>query len=76
MADLPFPRAVHDELISDGRAEPHRYGYLAVVSYYIREPEDVPGAVELFRMNYDRVLSRNSYSADLAGDVGGTVRLA
>jgi Family of unknown function (DUF5519) len=48
VADLPFPRAVHDELISDGRAEPHRGGFRAVVSYRIRGPEDVPGAIDLF----------------------------
>jgi hypothetical protein len=54
VADLPFPRAVHDELISDGLAGPHRGGFPAVVSYYIRGPEDVPGALDLFRMSYDR----------------------
>ena len=54
VADLPFPRAVHDQLISDGLAEPHRGGFPAVVSYRIRGPEDVPGAIDLFRMNYDR----------------------
>jgi Family of unknown function (DUF5519) len=54
VADLPFPRALHDDLISDGLAEPHRGGFPATVSYYIRGPEDVPGAVDLFRMNYDR----------------------
>ena len=54
VADFPFPRAVHDGLISDGLAEPHRGGFPAVVSYRIRGPEDVPGAIDLFRMNYDR----------------------
>jgi len=54
VADLPFPRAVHDELISQGLAEPHRGGFPAVVSYYLRDPEDVPGAVDLFRTSYDR----------------------
>ena len=49
-----FPRAVHDELISDGQAEPHRGGFPAAVSYYIPGPEDVPGAVDLFRMSYER----------------------
>jgi hypothetical protein len=53
VADLAFPREIHDELISDGRAKPHGAGFPGVVSYYIRAPEDVPGAVELFRMNYD-----------------------
>jgi Family of unknown function (DUF5519) len=54
VADLTFPRTVHDELISDGLAEPHRGGFPAVVSYYIRGPEDVQGALDLFRMSYDR----------------------
>ena len=46
---------MHDELISDGLAEPHRGGFLGVVSYHIRGPEDVARAVDLFRINYDRV---------------------
>ena len=54
VADLQFPKALHDELVSSGRAQPHRGGFRAVVSYRIREQEDVPGAVELFRMSYDR----------------------
>jgi hypothetical protein len=54
VADIPFPRAVHDELISNGLAEPHRGGFPATVSYRIRESADVSGAVELFRMSYDR----------------------
>jgi hypothetical protein len=54
VADLTFPREIHDELISDGRAKPHGAGFAGVVSYRIRKPEDVPGVVELFRMNYER----------------------
>src|SRR3712207_3572478 len=53
-ADLTFPREIHDELISDGRAKPHGAGFASVVSYHIRELEDVPEVVELFRMNYER----------------------
>jgi hypothetical protein len=54
VADLTFPREIHDDLISDGLAEPHRGRFPAVVSYYIRGPEDVQGAVDLFRMSYKR----------------------
>jgi hypothetical protein len=54
VADLTFPRKIHDELISDGRAKPHPAGFASVVSYHIREPEDVPGVVELFLMSYER----------------------
>jgi hypothetical protein len=54
VADLTVPRKIHDELISDGRAKPHPAGFANVVSYHLREPEDVPGVVELFRMSYER----------------------
>ena len=54
VADLPFPRDMHDELISDGLAQPHRGGFPAVVSYHVQGPEDVARAGDLFRMNYDR----------------------
>ena len=54
MADLAFPREIHDELISDGRARPHGAGFSGVVSYHIRVPADVPEVVSLFRMSYDR----------------------
>jgi deazaflavin-dependent oxidoreductase (nitroreductase family) len=53
-ADLPFPRKIYDELIATGRAKPHGAGFAGVVTYIVREPDDVPGAVELFRMNYER----------------------
>ncbi len=54
VADLTFPRGIYHELISDGRAKPHGAGFAGVVSYHIREADDVPRVVELFRMNYDR----------------------
>jgi hypothetical protein len=54
VADLTFPRKIHDGLISDRRAKPHGAGFANVVSYHIREPEDVPGVLELFRMSYER----------------------
>jgi hypothetical protein len=54
VADLTFTREIHDQLVSEGRAEPHGAGFAGVVSYHIREPEDVPRVVELFRMGYDR----------------------
>jgi Family of unknown function (DUF5519) len=55
MADLTFTREIHDQLIAAGRAKAHGAGFPGVVSIRIRGPEDVPAAVELFRMNYDRL---------------------
>ena len=52
--DLPFPTKIYDELIATGRAKPHAAGFARVVSYVVREPGDVPGVDELFRMHYER----------------------
>src|SRR5437879_9583309 len=55
LADLPFPPKIRAELVAAGRARPHHVlpesGW---VSYHMRTPDDAAGAIELFRMNYDR----------------------
>lgn len=53
VADITFPKKVHQQLISDGKARPHPAGFEGVVSYRIRNPEDVPEIVELFRKSYE-----------------------
>jgi hypothetical protein len=54
-ADVPFPRSVRDELIAAGRARPHHAvpdsGWLTVP---IRTVSDLHGALEIFRMSYER----------------------
>jgi hypothetical protein len=54
-ADLPFPRAVRDELIAAGRARPHHVlpdsGWITVP---ISTAADLRSAIEIFRGNYDR----------------------
>jgi hypothetical protein len=67
VADLQFPRAVHDELIAAGRARPHRGGFAAVVSYAIRRPEDVRGAIDLFRLSYERLSAAAAARAERRG---------
>src|SRR5687767_13003841 len=60
LADLPFPVRVRRELVAAGRASPHHIlpdtGW---VSYFIRSRNDLTGAIELFRLNYDRLMRRN-----------------
>ncbi len=57
LADFRFPREVRDELIRSGRAIPHPAfpDSRTTASYRIRSKEDVPGALELFRMSYERL---------------------
>lgn len=63
VADLPFPRTVHDELIAAGRARPHQAGVAGVVSVWLDTPAKIDDAIALFRMNYDRAnAARNGRS--------------
>ncbi len=57
LADLPFPMNIRNELVNSGRASPHHVllqsGW---VSYWIEKgEEDVPAAIELFRMRYEQL---------------------
>ena len=55
LADLPFPVRVREQLVAEGKAEPHyilpESGW---ISYYIRDNGDVAHVVALFRLNYER----------------------
>ena len=55
-ADFRFPREVRDDLIQAGRAIPHPAfpNSRTTASYQLCTPEDVPRALDLFRINYDR----------------------
>ena len=55
LSDLPFPLLVREQLVTEGRAEPHHvYPESGWVSYFIRDERDIPAVVALFRLNYDR----------------------
>ena len=56
-ADFRFPREVRDGLIRSGQAilHPAFADSRTTASYRIRTPEDVSGALELFRMSYERL---------------------
>ncbi len=65
MADLPFPVKVRKELVAQGKARLHHVlPQTGWVSYPIRGEKDVPGALELFRLNYDRLMARGRNKAD------------
>ena len=64
-ADFRFPREVRDELIRSGRAIAHPAfpNSRTTASYQVRTSEDVPGAIELFRMSYKRAVARDARRA-------------
>jgi hypothetical protein len=59
LADLPFPTKLRNELVGEGRAQPHHVlpssGW---VSKPIRDAADVEEVIALFRLNYDRLATR------------------
>ena len=66
LVDLPFPVRMRKGLVEAGRARLHhvlpRTGW---VSYPIRVEGDVEGALDLFRLNYER-LTKNRASGEKA----------
>ena len=60
LADLPFPVRVRKELVAQGKARLHHVlPQTGWVRYPIQSEEDVPGALELFQINYDRLTARS-----------------
>lgn len=57
--DIPFSARLRKELVATGKASPHHlYPNSGWISYYIRGVEDVPAAIALLRLNYDRLALR------------------
>ena len=60
LADLPFPVRIREELVRDGKAMPHHIlPQSGWVSYPIRDAAAVPGAIDLFRLAYERARGVN-----------------
>jgi Family of unknown function (DUF5519) len=57
-ADLPFPRRVSEELITAGRARPHRWvpnsGWITVDI----NPRQIAEVIDLFRLSYERARAK------------------
>lgn len=61
MLDLPFSVRTRRDLVSAGRAEAHHMlpnsGW---VTFRIRSEHDLPAAVDLLRLNYDRLVGAHT----------------
>lgn len=54
LVDIPLPTRLRDEIVAAGRAEPHHIlAESGWISFYLREPDDVARAIELFRLSYE-----------------------
>lgn len=73
LADLPFPRKVRERLVAEGKAQLHHVlPETGWASYPIRGPEDVDGAIALFRLNYERLARRGATRSEAADAVEET----
>ena len=54
VADLPVTQEMRDDLLSKGRARPHRAGIKGYISYPVESPEDLSVVLEILGSNYDR----------------------
>jgi len=74
MLDLPFPIRIRRELVAAGRADAHHMlPNTGWVSFRLRTEHDVPGALELLRLNYNRLVGAHARTAPLP--VMGTLRM-
>jgi hypothetical protein len=59
LVDIPFPKAIRNELVESGKVLPHHVlpesGW---ISFYIKEDDDVTYAIELFKLSYETALKK------------------
>jgi Family of unknown function (DUF5519) len=54
IADLPVTTEMREQVLSEGRARPHRAGIKGYVSYPLENEEDVSAVLGILGQNYDR----------------------
>ena len=54
VADLPVAREIREEILTKGRARPHRAGVKGYISYPDEDPEDVSVVLQILSRNYAR----------------------
>jgi hypothetical protein len=54
IADLPVTPQMREEILSQGRASPHRAGVKGYISYPVYDQEDLSAVLEILGWNYDR----------------------
>ncbi|MDQ3250546.1 MAG: DUF5519 family protein [Chloroflexota bacterium] len=53
LVDIPFPTKVRNEVVAAGQAEPHHLLHdSGWISFYLRQPGDVEGALSLLHRSY------------------------
>jgi hypothetical protein len=54
IADLPVTPEIREEVLSKGRAKPHRAGSKGYISHPVEDSEDVSAVLDILGRNYER----------------------
>ena len=61
LVDIPFPKAMRDQFVRNGDAEPHHiFPKSGWVSLFLRAESDVERAIQLLRASFDLAVSRQN----------------
>jgi hypothetical protein len=62
LVDIPFPKRIRDEIVSEGDAQPHHIlPHTGWVSVFLEQPSDIETAIRLLRRSYDRHVDRQQH---------------
>ncbi len=76
VVDILFPVRIRRDLVASGRAEAHHtLRHTGWVSVRIRTEHDIPGAIALLRLNYERLRGVASWPSMPTLPVSSTARL-
>ena len=66
LLDIPLTKALREQLVADGRAKPHHiYPRSGWVSFFLRNASDVPDALALLQLSYERIGNAECYRRSL-----------
>jgi Family of unknown function (DUF5519) len=64
LLDIPFPKAVRDDVVAAGQAQPHHLlPETGWISFYLNEPADIERAIALLRRSYDLAVRQKGLSS-------------
>lgn len=69
LVDIPFPKKVRDEIVAEGRAQPHHIlPETGWVSFYLQEEADVENAIVLLRDSYEIAQKQKSRNLEVQNE--------
>src|ERR671920_1867567 len=67
ISDLPVTTEMREDILSKGRARPHRAGVKGYISYPLEDQEDVSVVLEILGRNYERAKDAAEHRAAQRG---------